>query len=164
MSCVIRAAEPTDCARLCDIQMEAWRGEYPHTVDPETWLDADGFDRAAREANMLRLIAAADTEAFLVAVNERRIVGFAIAGGSRDDDRIGQTELSALYFEPAEFGSGFARQLVEAAIGNRSAYLWVAELNGRAQHFYEKLGFGNDGRRRDVDTLFDQVEVRMQRP
>jgi hypothetical protein len=64
-------------ARLCDIQMDAWRGEYPHEVDPEQWLDADGFDRAAREANMVRLKTAPETE------------------------------LSALYFDPEEFGSGF---------------------------------------------------------
>jgi RimJ/RimL family protein N-acetyltransferase len=159
----IRRAEPSDAARLCDIQMDAWRGEYPHDVDPEQWLDADGFDRAARDANMARLMAAPETESFLVAIRDDAVVGFIVLGRSRDADRPGETELSALYFDPTEFGSGFASELVDAALGARPAYLWVAELNGRARRFYEKLRFANDGTRRDNDTLFDQAEIRMAR-
>jgi ribosomal protein S18 acetylase RimI-like enzyme len=143
--------------------MDAWRGEYPHDVDPEQWLDADGFDRAAREVNMVRLMTADETESFLVAIRDNSVVGFIVVGQPRDEDRPSEPELSALYFDATEFGSGFATELVDAALGERPAYLWVAELNARARRFYAKVGFEGDGARRDTETLFDQAEVRMAR-
>lgn len=159
----IRPATAADAARLCDIQMDAWRSEYPHDVDPEMWLDADGFDRVAREANMVWLLGAPTTRTFLVAEDDGAVVGFITTGDSRDDDRVGETELSSIYFAPASHGNGFAGELLQAALGAGPAYLWVAEANGRARAFYGKAGFRVDGVRRDTDTLFDQPEIRMSR-
>jgi ribosomal protein S18 acetylase RimI-like enzyme len=163
MTRAIRPAAAADAARLCDIQMDAWRSEYPHDTDPEAWLDADGFDRAAREANMVWLLTAPTTRKFLVAQADAEVVGFITVGDSRDDDRPGETELSSIYFAPASHGTGFARELLDGALGTQPAHLWVAEENGRARAFYAKAGFVTDGERRDNDTLFDQPEIRMAR-
>jgi ribosomal protein S18 acetylase RimI-like enzyme len=158
-----RVARPADASRLCDLQMDGWRAEYPHDVDPEVWLDADGFDRSAREANMVRLMSAPETQSFLVATQDGVIAGFITLGDSRDADRPGETELAWIYFDPRNFGSGLATELVEDALGDRPAYVWVAEKNRRAYAFYRKLGFTPDGTRRDTDTLFDQAEIRLAR-
>ena len=163
MTRTIRPVIDADAPRLCDAQTAGWLVEYPSISDPIAWLDADGFDRAAREANMRRLIVAPETESFLAAVQDDLVVGFVTVGESRDSDRPGETELSWIYFDPAAHGSGFAAELVFAALGNRPAYVWVAERNPRARAFYAKLGFVEDGVRRETGTLFDEPELRLAR-
>lgn len=159
----IRPVADADAPRLCELQTAGWRTEYPHMVDPEQWLADDGFDLTAREANMRRLIIAPETESFLAAVQDGLIVGFITVGESRDVDRPGETELSWIYFDPAAHGTGFAAELVFAALGDRPAYVWMAECNPRARAFYTKLGFAADGMRRDTGTLFDEPELRFAR-
>jgi GNAT superfamily N-acetyltransferase len=50
-------------------------------------------------------------------------------------------------------GTGVAARLLEHAIGQQPAYLWVFSGNGRAQAFYRKHGFRPDGcQATDPDT------------
>ena len=163
MARVIRPVIAEDAARLCHLQLEAWRSDYQHSVDPEKWLDDDGFDRDAREVNMRRLVTDPSTRAFLVAMQDEEIVGFITVGDARDGDRPGETELSWIYFHPSAQGTGFALELAAAALGDRPAYLWVNERNHRALAFYAKLDFVADGARKDTETLFDEPEVRLVR-
>lgn len=72
MTRVIRPVVDTDVSRLCELQTAGWIIEYPHVVDPIRLLDRDGFDLAAREANMRRLIVAPQTVSFLAAVQGLR--------------------------------------------------------------------------------------------
>lgn len=60
-------------------------------------------------------------------------------------------------------GEGVAQALMEEAVGDSNAYLWVLRGNDRAIGFYRKLGFELDGAEQydDVWRCFDQ---RMQRP
>lgn len=84
------------------------------------------------------------------------------AGPSRDDDFSG-TELFAIYLLSEFYGSGAGQALLDAAIGNQAAILWVAEDNPRAQRFYERNGFRADGRRKVEPRLENLVEIRMSR-
>lgn len=163
MARTIRPVVAADAARLCELQTVGWLLEYPHVKNLIQRLDDDGLNLAAREATMRRLITAPETESFLAAVQDGVVVGFITVGESRDADRVGETELSWIYFDPTAHGSGFAAELVFAALGHRPAYLWMAQNNTRALAFYTKLGFAPDGNRRETGTLFNEPEMRLAR-
>ena len=71
--------------------------------------------------------------------NKGKLVGFI------DGRRGEKNELSGLYIAKSEYGSGLAQQLCDGILtwfGNKEdIYLTVVTYNGRAQRFYEKIGF-----------------------
>ncbi|MCH8613984.1 GNAT family N-acetyltransferase [Arsenicicoccus dermatophilus] len=89
-------------------------------------------------------------------------VGWASAGPARDDDAPAELELWSLYLLPEHWGSGAARQLVEAALGERAAYLWVLQGNERALAFYRRQGFVEDGSTQELAGT-GATELRMVR-
>jgi len=66
----------------------------------------------------------------------------------------------ALYVRAARWGHGIGYALLETAIGDRAAYLWVLHDNERAIGFYERQGFRLDGTRDEHD---EGLHVRMVR-
>lgn len=72
-------------------------------------------------------------------------------------------ELTSLYLLPGRRGSGLAERLVDRAIGDRPAWLWVFEENARARAFYRRVGFVREGRRA-VDVGTGVPEIRLERP
>ena len=53
-------------------------------------------------------------------------------------------------------------RLLEAAIGDAPAYLWVFEANDRARGFYARQGFEPDGSSKP-EPSFQEPEVRLRR-
>jgi ribosomal protein S18 acetylase RimI-like enzyme len=97
-----------------------------------------------------------------IAHDEHGIVGMTTSGPARDDDPPTPLELYAINILRRAHGSGLADELLAHAIGDRPAYLWVLEGNGRAQAFYRKHRFADDGGRKpDADT--GVMEIRMAR-
>ncbi|SMY11724.1 GNAT family N-acetyltransferase [Brevibacterium jeotgali] len=90
------------------------------------------------------------------------VIGFSIHGPARDADRTG-TELYALYVLQEHYGSGAGQGLLDSAIGDSPACLWVAAENPRAIRFYEKNGFRSDGMRRTDADVEGLEEIRMVR-
>ncbi|WP_180923796.1 GNAT family N-acetyltransferase [Nocardioides marinisabuli] len=77
---------------------------------------------------------------------------FASALPARDDDpALPGLELTALYVRARCWGTGLGHRLLEAAVGDRAAYLWVLAGNERATGFYERHGFVLDGAVDDSD-------------
>ena len=76
-----------------------------------------------------------------------RLLGFANTGPGRDDPELGlpDLELMGLYVRAEVYGTGVGLALLEAAIGEAAAYLWVLGGNARAIRFYERAGFRFDG-------------------
>ncbi len=72
-------------------------------------------------------------------------------------------ELYAINLLPRAQGTGLADELLDRSLGDRAAYLWVIEGNERAQAFYRKHGFADDGGR-TVDEPSGAPEIRMVRP
>lgn len=65
---------------------------------------------------------------------------------------VAQDRLEALFVLPEEWGRGVADDLHERALRRLrqltgEARLWVQERNHRARRFYERRGWGPDGRR-----------------
>ncbi len=92
-----------------------------------------------------------------------RVVGFIGIGPGRDEDRPAPVEVEAIYTRKAWWSTGLGSRLLEIAIGNQSASLWVLANNERAKAFYRRKGFVEDGTIAD-EPFFDVTEVRMVRP
>ncbi|MDO5681436.1 MAG: GNAT family N-acetyltransferase [Propionibacteriaceae bacterium] len=88
-----------------------------------------------------------------VAAGPRGILGIACAGAGQnwweanfDPPPVDVPYmLDRLYLRPQAQGSGVGQALFEAAVGDRSAYLWIIANNPRAERFYVRNGFSPDG-------------------
>ena len=100
--------------------------------------------------------------AIWVAEVDGEIVGWANTSGGRDDDAPRDLELEGLYVLDAHHGTGVGQALLDAAIGDRPAYLWVLGDNPRAHAFYRRNGFVPDGVEQ-FDEHWQVTEVRFVR-
>lgn len=66
-------------------------------------------------------------------------------GPGREADVVRPLELEGIYVLAAAHGSGAGQALLDASLGDRPAFLWVAEHNPRAEAFYRRNGFRRDG-------------------
>jgi ribosomal protein S18 acetylase RimI-like enzyme len=73
------------------------------------------------------------------------IVGIASAGPARDPEPVRPVELWMINVASSHRGTGVAELLVQATLGDAPAYLWILSGNDRAQAFYRRLGFTDDG-------------------
>lgn len=155
----LRRAVPADAAAGAVLHRACWREAYGPHVDPvllEQRL-ADGERFLAAWTRHLaegppRVVAEADGE----------LVGFAVAGPTRDPDAPTPAELYALYTRASWWGSGLGQALWEAVRPQEPCSLWVLEANARAQAFYRRNGFVPDGSREHYADL-DASEIRMVR-
>ncbi|MDM4761567.1 hypothetical protein QT381_00905 [Galbitalea sp. SE-J8] len=93
----------------------------------------------------------------------RQVRGFALAQPPTASDAPTGLELQLLYPLASEHGSGSGQALLDAAIGDAPAHLWMAEGNARAERCYARNGFERDGARRSEPAWEDLVEVCMVR-
>jgi GNAT superfamily N-acetyltransferase len=68
----------------------------------------------------------------------------------------------AIYVRASRYGVGLGHRLLEAAIGDAPAYLWVFEANVRARGFYARHEFEPDGARKP-EPSFQEPEIRLRR-
>ena len=73
-----------------------------------------------------------------------------------------ELQLEAIYVLEGHHGTGVGQALVDAAIGDRPAYLWALDDNPRAHAFYRRNGFELDGAEQ-FDELWQVTEVRFVR-
>ena len=148
----IRPASPEDALAIETIRVHGWQSAYRH-VYPAADLDALPIDP---ERWRSRLHVPPPGWTTMVCEHEGRVVGFASAGPSRDEDELG--ELYAIYVEPEAWSTGAGRALMAAAEQRLSseydaALLWVLEDNPRARGFYERGGWVPDGVRKAEERL-----------
>ncbi len=150
MEAVVRPAAAADARAIARVHVETWREAYAHVFPAEYLATLSIDDRAALAERLL----SENAETIFVAELEGRIVGFASGGPSRDEDtEAAPGEVYAIYVEPAAWGIGAGRRLLErleAALRQRGldeATLWVLEDNPRARRFYEAAGWRYDGGR-----------------
>lgn len=154
MTYVIRRATRDDALGIAMVNVTSWRESYSGFLS-DTFLSAMSIPERAvgwRRSAELNTIHVLDVEG--------EVRGFSIA---RETDGPRDLELRLLYQLASEHGSGSGQALLDAALGDRPAFLWVAELNPRAQAFYRKNGFEPDGERK-VEPLWENLaEIRMVR-
>lgn len=160
MTPVLRSAVATDAVAGAALQRACWREAYAPYADAallearvrneQPWIDA-----------WVRQLAVGPPRVVAEAAGE--LVGFAVAGPSRDEEPVAAGELYALYTRAAWWGTGLGQRLWEAVRPAGSCSLWVLEANARARAFYEREGFVADGTR-ELYADLDAWEIRMVRP
>ena len=118
---------------------------------------------AEQRARMWRRVLSRGSGDLWVAAADGQIVGFASAGPSRDDPPARELELSSIYLLAAHQGSGLGQGLLDAALGDRPASLWVLDDNPRAHAFYTRNRFTPDGVQRTDEKFGNVRELRMVR-
>jgi len=80
-----------------------------------------------------------------VAESDGAVIGFSGVGGGNHEEHPRPLELGALYVLADYHGSGAGQALLDAAIGDAPAFLFVADRNPRATRFYQRNRFVFDG-------------------
>lgn len=137
----VRAAVLDDAAGIARVHIQAWRESYAYLLPAESLA---ALQQGPREERWRSIIAAAASD-IRVACARTDIVGWASAGAGRDDDGPRPRELWGIYVLASRHGSGAGQMLLDAAVGDAGAYLWIAEGNPRAFAFYRRNGFVPDG-------------------
>ena len=136
----IRPATLGDADGIAEVHVAAWRWAYQGQV-PDAYLDS--LSVAERTEAWRSWVGEQAGIRVWVADSGGRVVGFVVAGPSRDEDAGASTgELYGIYLEPARVASGLGRRLFETATvwlrasGFTQATLWVLASNERARGFY----------------------------
>jgi len=136
----IRAGRPGDEPEILRVFAEASRAAWAHILSPD-----------ALDAYEARVELPWELEGMIVAEVAGHVVGFARTAPER-------CELHLLYTEPAAWGRGAGRMLMDAALarlaasGCNEALLWTEERNERPRRVYERYGWTLDGRRREREV------------
>jgi ribosomal protein S18 acetylase RimI-like enzyme len=156
---LVRNAAVGDEAALARVHLECWRETYQRILSPAFLASQNVDDRQAMWERALNGPGAARQ---FVAEAGGVIVGFA---GTKPPppECPDKQELWGLYLLKAHHGSGLGQQLLQAAIGNGGAVLWVAEDNPRAHAFYRRNGFTFDGERQLLEEWEDLPILHMVR-
>jgi GNAT superfamily N-acetyltransferase len=163
MEIVIREPVEGDVEGMARVHVDSWRETYRGLMPDEVLDDPDLLDR--RRALWRSYFELENQQKYRVAVADQdgRIVGIAMVGASRDEDRPDDLHLFVLYTYAAIHGSGAGAGLLDAVLApDESASLWVADPNPRAQAFYLNRGFTADGMRKTDEDL-GVTEIRMVR-
>ena len=159
----IRDARPRDAEGIAGVHTRAWEVAYRGLL-PDEVIRAHTRERHRWWASYLNQVG--QREKVLVAVEDGRVIGFASARPSPDDDaEADQAEVGGLYVEPEGWGRGTGGALLNALLerlradGFRSATLWVLAENTSARRFYERRDWVLDGAER-VDPVLRAAERR----
>lgn len=153
----VRPALPEDADAFAACHLACWREAFEELWGSERF---DEFDVHRMAVRRRKEIESGIADHFLVD-EDGEVVGIAIAGPSRDDDAPTQRELYAIYVREAHQGTGLADDLLQAALGDGPASLWVYRDNPRASAFYVHHDFIPDGEER-TDSV-GILEIRMVR-
>lgn len=166
----VRPAVPADAPAYVAAHVAAQIATYGPILPPAYAQErvAEIPEATARLTEQLaegqRLIAAGE-EPFRrhwVAELDGHIVGIACSGDGPNDWELEfhppppdvSFMLDRIYVVPEALGSGAGQALFEAAVGDRSAYLWILNDNPRADQFYRRNGFRPDGSAGDTGPIW----------
>lgn len=153
----VRAALPEDAEAFAACHLACWREAYEELWGAERF---DEFDEQRMAVRRRKEIESGIADHYLVEADDA-VVGIAIAGPNRDDDTPAPRELYAIYVRQSHQGTGLADDLLQAALGDGPASLWVYRDNPRASAFYVHHNFIPDGDER-ADSV-GILEIRMVR-
>lgn len=159
MAFSIRPALVEDAPAIARVNVMSWRETYAHILSPAFLAALDEDAVAQRYARGI----ASPGSTFVVLELDGRIRGYAAGGEPRSEDKPRDLELYMLYQHSSQHGSGSGQALLDAVLGDRPAFLWVAEENPRAIAFYRRNGFEPDGAREVAEDWESLAEIRMVR-
>jgi ribosomal protein S18 acetylase RimI-like enzyme len=136
---VVRPATVDDAAGIARVHIRSWRETYAPLVEPG---ELDGLSVERRAERWARDLA--DGSEAWVAECDGEVIGFSSTSGDHAE-RPRPVELGMLYVMAESHGNGAGQALLDAAIGDSPAFLFVARDNPRAIRFYERNSFAFDG-------------------
>lgn len=165
----VRRAVSDDVERLAEVHVRCWQETYRGMLS-EACLAS--VDPAGRLTLWHHLLDQPEPSEVWAASDDGTVVGFAgihrkPAPGSpqgHPPPSSGDLELWGLYLLDSHQGRGLGHRLLEAALGNSAASLWVAGKNTGAIRFYERFGFVPDGAEDVVAEWENLPIIRMVRP
>ena len=141
----VRPAHVDDSGGIAEVHVRSWQSAYRDIV-PAPYLESLSIERRTLFWRS-QILESSPTE-IVVAEIDKRLVGWASFGPSRDDDARESTgELYAFYVLPELWGTGVGRALWSRAEerlverGFARVTLWVLRENLRAIRFYQAAGF-----------------------
>lgn len=162
---LLRSAVPDDALPVARVHVRSWQAAYKDLLPagyldglrPEDWAGRYDFGTDPGKP------------ATIVAVEEGAILGFVTVAPARNAGVRG--EIRGLYVDPDWWGRDIGCALIEHGrarlrdLGFDEAVLWVLEGNTRAQRFYRRDGWLDDGVRRTRSVRGVTVdEIRYRRP
>jgi ribosomal protein S18 acetylase RimI-like enzyme len=149
----IRPAIATDALAIATFQTDAWNSAYRDLV-PAEYLDRMTVaTRTERWGDRIR----AGERSIYLAILDGRIEGVVSFG-----ETVEGLELKSLYIAADIRSSGLGSRLLDFAVGDRAAFLWVFRDNPRAIAFYRRHEFEVDGAE-SIDADTGLILVRMRR-
>jgi GNAT superfamily N-acetyltransferase len=153
----IRGAAPADAAALAQLHVRTWREAYVHLLSARFLADLRADDRLP----MWRSLLDDDPGSVHVADAGGELIGFAATRAGAVGPR--PLELWGIYLLAEWHGSGVGQRLLDAAVGGRPSFLWVAADNARAHAFCRRNGFVTDGENAVVEAWEGIPEIRFVR-
>ncbi|MCW1250571.1 GNAT family N-acetyltransferase [Acaricomes phytoseiuli] len=157
-----------DCPELVRMHLAAHREAYGHLFSEEffTAREAQLPGRMVTQRKIIEETAHSGGQHW-IARDAEGIVGFAHSAPARPVEGVPTPhpeELQGLYSLARVYGRGVGQALVAAALADRAAYLWVLRDNPRAQAFYRKLGFQENGVGKELPPEWNSLfEIQMVR-
>ncbi|GGL25003.1 GNAT family N-acetyltransferase [Phycicoccus endophyticus] len=162
---VRREPVPSDAEALGLMHHRSWVDTYGPLL-PDGWFDEHpAQERIAMWQRVLGLPLPDGARRTAVFDRQGVALAWSMAGPARGHEGVEPVrgeELWGLYVARGQLGTGLGQELVEWAVGDRPAELWVAEGNDRAIAFYRRNGFALDGTRA-ASRGFPLTELRMVR-
>ena len=138
----VRQAGPKDAEQLSLVHVQCWKETYAGILS-DNFLS--GLDPTARLGMWQRVLEGPRVSDQWVACEGDRVVGFAGREYPEQQAAGSPVLLWGLYLLHSYQGLGLGRQLLEAALSDGPASLWVAAQNEQAIAFYRHFGFRPDG-------------------
>ena len=142
----LRPARQDDIPAMVALQRATWEAALVELLPEPLESEADEWEARLGEA-----LATEGVEA-LLAHTATGLAGLVVLGANRDiDPAPGTGEIRALFVSAEQWRTGVGRALVAGALERLAAMeyarasLWSLRDNGRANLFYERLGFRRDG-------------------
>lgn len=146
MAFTIRAPRSAEASAIADVHVASWKEAYSDLL-PEDYFSEEYIEGRRRMWQHV-LGHPRDDVVVRVAEAEGEIVGFAWTGpgeGIGGEEAPRERWIYAIYILSAHYGTGIGQALLDEALGDGPAMLWVAKENLRATAFYLRNGFRFDG-------------------
>ncbi|MBZ4487143.1 GNAT family N-acetyltransferase [Microbacterium sp. cx-55] len=146
MTFTIRTPGPADAATIADLHVATWRQTYSHLLPDDYFSDEHITGRHRMWTHILTQ--PREDMTARIAESTRSVIGFALVGPAQNvdgDEPPRDRQLYAIYVSAAHYGTGAGQALLDEALGEAPATLWVAKENPRAIAFYLRNGFRFDG-------------------
>lgn len=124
------------------MHVRAWQQAYAHLLPADRLASLDVGERAG---TWRRILDAGATDVWVAESPADSVVGWASTSAGRGADAPRPVELEGIYVLAEKYGSGLGQALLDAAIGENPAFLWVAADNPRSHAFYRRNRFLPDG-------------------